>query len=50
MVCLLLAIFYNSIFAQSSGYWHGKEREVRYIPDGEEFVIKNGNKRFTRAI
>lgn len=31
-------------------YWQGKERTLRYKPDGEEFVITNGNKRFTRAI
>ncbi len=31
-------------------YWHDKKRELRYLPEGEEFVIKNGKKRFTRAI
>ncbi|MCD8166807.1 MAG: DUF4450 domain-containing protein [Bacteroides sp.] len=31
-------------------YWQGKERTLRYQPDGEEFVITNGDKRFTRAI
>lgn len=31
-------------------YWQGKERTLRYTPDGEEFVITNGDKRFTRAI
>lgn len=33
-----------------SRYWQGKERILRYTPDGEAFVITNGNKRFTRAI
>ena len=33
-----------------SSYWHGEERTLRYKPEGEEFVITNGNKRFTRAI
>lgn len=31
-------------------FWQGKERELRYKPEGEEFVIRNGHKRFTRAI
>ncbi len=31
-------------------YWQGKERTLRYQPQGEEFVITNGDKRFTRAI
>lgn len=31
-------------------YWHGQERVLRYQPDGDGFVIVNGNKRFTRAI
>jgi len=34
----------------TSHYWHSEERELRYHPEGEEFVITNGNKRFTRAI
>lgn len=33
-----------------SRYWHGRERELRYRPEGKEFVITNGDKRFTRAI
>lgn len=31
-------------------WWHGKERELRYTPDGDAFVIRNGDQRFTRAI
>ncbi|MDP4277237.1 MAG: DUF4450 domain-containing protein [Bacteroidota bacterium] len=30
--------------------WEGKERTLRYSPDGDAFFIKNGNQRFTRAI
>lgn len=33
-----------------SRYWQNKERELRYKPESEEFVIMNGDKRFTRAI
>lgn len=28
----------------------GKERTLRYIPDGEDFVIVNGTKKFNRAL
>lgn len=30
--------------------WHNQERELRYKPDGEDFVITNGNRLFTRAL
>src|SRR5205085_3456523 len=30
--------------------WHGKERELRYRPEGTDFVIVNGNRRFVRAL
>lgn len=35
---------------ETLSFWHGQERQLRYKPDGEFFVGKNGNKRFTRAI
>lgn len=31
-------------------YWHGKERTIRYHPEGTDFVITNGDRRFTRAL
>lgn len=31
-------------------WWHGKQRELRYQPDGEAFVNVNGKARFSRAI
>ena len=31
-------------------YWHGKVRELRYKPDGKDFVIVNGERKFTRAL
>lgn len=46
--CSMLAAKAQDI--NSSSLWQGKERELRYKPDGEEFVIENGDKRFTRAI
>ncbi|WP_133273376.1 DUF4450 domain-containing protein [Hymenobacter radiodurans] len=30
--------------------WHDQARTLRYRPDGSDFVITNGNKRFTRAL
>jgi hypothetical protein len=32
------------------GLWHNQQRELRYRPDGEDFVITNGNRLFTRAL
>lgn len=31
-------------------WWHDKERVLRYHPEGEDIVITNGNRRFTRAL
>ncbi|CAM3923338.1 protein of unknown function [Pedobacter westerhofensis] len=30
--------------------WHGEERSLRYHPEGADFVIRNGSRRFNRAI
>ncbi|OUJ74353.1 glycogen debranching protein [Hymenobacter crusticola] len=30
--------------------WHDQQRTLRYHPDGQDFVISHGNKRFTRAL
>ena len=30
--------------------WHNIERTIRYQPNGQDFVIKNGTRRFNRAI
>jgi hypothetical protein len=31
-------------------YWHDKIRELRYHPEGKDFVITNGKQRFNRAL
>ena len=31
-------------------FWHNQERELRYRPDGQDFVITNGKRLFTRAL
>lgn len=30
--------------------WHNEQQELRYKPDGTDFVITNGNRLFTRAL
>jgi hypothetical protein len=30
--------------------WHNKERSIKYRPDGEDFIIENGDRRFNRAL
>jgi hypothetical protein len=55
---LLICIFMSSyVFSQepypvklSANQWHNKEQELRYKPDGSDFVIVNGKRLFTRAI
>ena len=36
--------------ADTAKWWHDKERVLRYHPEGEDIVITNGNRRFTRAL
>ena len=36
--------------ATASPLWHNEARTLRYRPDGTDFVIENGTKRFTRAL
>src|ERR1043165_8934577 len=30
--------------------WHGIEREIHYKPDGEDFLLAKGTRRFNRAL
>ncbi len=51
-----LTMIYTPVKAQlytsssSSRTLPGQERELRYYPEGEDFVIQNGNRKFTRAL
>ncbi|HEY6503069.1 MAG TPA: DUF4450 domain-containing protein [Chitinophagaceae bacterium] len=52
---LLIGLCFCVMFthAQSSGdtaWWHGKERTIRYRPQGTDFVTENGKRRFVRAL
>ena len=35
---------------RANGLWHGIERNIRYVPDGERFVAVNDKRRFNRAL
>lgn len=47
LACLLVVVGYGT---GQTTWWHGVERQVRYQPDGEDFVIQNGNRKFNRAL
>ena len=49
IVSFILLIASN-VYGQEQKLWHDKERTVRYHPEGTDFVIENGNKRFNRAL
>lgn len=47
---MLLFVVATSLVAQPMDAWHNKERRLRYSPDGEDFVIVNGDRKFNRAL
>ncbi len=47
--CLQIAAF-KSKAQDTVKLWHDKQRELRYHPDGQDFVINNGKRRFNRAL
>jgi hypothetical protein len=50
-ILFLLSIFLiENLYPQNQEWWHGKERELRYRPEGDGFVIVNGDKRFNRSL
>ncbi|MDR1023475.1 MAG: DUF4450 domain-containing protein [Prevotellaceae bacterium] len=50
MLCLLSVYSSGATAQPSDGYRHSKERTLRYAPQGDDFVIVNGDKRFNRAL
>jgi hypothetical protein len=52
IILLLISLSYSGLNAQTQDItlWHNKQRSVRYHPEGTDFVITNGNRRFVRAI
>src|SRR4249920_1952678 len=47
-IFLISTLVLNAVYSQE--LWHGKERTVRYHPEGNDIVIENGDRRFTRAL
>ena len=50
LIFSLLFLANVNTFGQPQGYWHGKERSLRYTPEGGDFVIVNGDRKFNRAL
>jgi hypothetical protein len=60
IACLIISILLSAGFKSFSqelyplklpeGLWHDQQRELRYRPDGKDFVITNGDRLFTRAL
>ncbi|MFA9392153.1 MAG: DUF4450 domain-containing protein [Prolixibacteraceae bacterium] len=54
MALIILVLFFACTQApkstESAQLWHNQTRELRYTADGNDFVIKNGEKRFNRAL
>ncbi len=48
IICFLINI--RPCYSRENKIWHNIERTVRYHPDGQDFTITNGTKRFNRAI
>ena len=50
--CITFLAVASGVCAQTADttYWHNVERTLRYHPDGEDFVIVNGTRKFTRAL
>ena len=52
---LLLSLFFfactqHPVSTEPARLWHNQQRELRYHPDGHDFVITNGTHRFNRAL
>jgi hypothetical protein len=43
-------ILFNPCKTKAQQLWHNIQREVHYRPEGEDFVLVNGNRRFNRAL
>ncbi|UGU18203.1 DUF4450 domain-containing protein [Sinomicrobium kalidii] len=40
----------NDVEDPEDQWWHDTEREEHYLPDGEDFVLQSGRRRFNRAL
>jgi len=56
-LCCAFGVSVSALMAQElyppelkAGTWHNEKVGLRYHPEGQDFVIHNGNRRFTRAL
>lgn len=47
---IFTCILFSTMAQDASLPWHGKEKVLKYHPQGTDFIIENGNKRFNRAL
>lgn len=47
---LLLSFSLSNLTAQTQNLWHGKSRKIHYAPEGKSFILKNGTRKFNRAL
>ncbi|MGM8361552.1 DUF4450 domain-containing protein [Flavobacterium sp. ARAG 55.4] len=48
LICFSFAV--PNITAQSQDVWHGENRKIHYAPEGKSFILKNGTRKFNRAL
>ena len=48
--CFLLAATLTAPAQTNKGWWHDKERTIHYLPQGNDFVLYKGNRKFNRAL
>ncbi|KDN54845.1 DUF4450 domain-containing protein [Flavobacterium seoulense] len=48
LLCFSFAV--PNLTAQSQNLWHGEQRKIHYAPEGKSFVLKNGTRKFNRAL
>jgi hypothetical protein len=47
---LCIALIVQTVCIAQTGLWHGLQRKIHYKPDGEDFLLVNGDRRFNRAL
>ncbi|WP_346238821.1 DUF4450 domain-containing protein [Niabella insulamsoli] len=47
---LYLSLWYPAIAQEPSALWHNKERTLHYKPEGKDFILHKGTKKFNRAL
>ncbi len=46
----LTVVSFTSVIAQEKALWHNQKRQLHYKPDGRNFLLVNGNRKFNRAL